>query len=237
MYRRSRSIGRIVAVVLFSLVCFTYSHANNSLSGSGALPMAFWFGSAGSTCSGNFPPTCSNGTILGFGPDSLNGAIFSFSDSFSSYSETPLPSGLAGVSATVGSGYIAFGIGNYSFTGQIYAGSMDGSYCTPFNPACCCQHINGLMETTVYFSGKWMIPHYPTPDFWPAQGHFYLAEEHAYSHWVNCDFPFSGCGKPPSTIWIDTQIPGSTPEPNTLVLLGSGVVALADVLRRKVSES
>jgi hypothetical protein len=45
-------------------------------------------------------------------------------------------------------------------------------------PTCCCQHVNGQVETTVYFSGNWIIAHYPAPEFWPAQGHFYSAEQH-----------------------------------------------------------
>ena len=86
----------------------------------------------------------------------------------------------------------------------------------------------------MYFSGKWMIPHYPTPEFWPAEGHLYLVEQHDHGNWINCNvYSYGGCGKPPSTIWIDTQVPGTTPEPSTLVLLGSGLVGLARMLRRK----
>jgi len=65
-----------------------------------------------------------------------------------------------------------------------------------------------------------MIPHFPQPEFWPAQGHFYVVEQHAYGNGVNCNVPLAGWGKQPSTIWIDPQIPGTTAEPNTLVLLG-----------------
>jgi hypothetical protein len=85
----------------------------------------------------------------------------------------------------------------------------------------------------VYFSGNWQIPHYPKPYFWPAQGQFYTAEQHAWGNWINCSYQWAGCGTPVSTIQIDTQIPGTTPEPNTLVLLGSSLVAMAGVLRRK----
>jgi len=231
MCERFRSIGwRIVTVLVFSLACLSYSRADNILSGSGALPtMTFSFNATRST---------GGGSIQNFGPNSLNGAILQFSDSFSSYSEAPLPNGLTGVSATIGSGSISLGLvgpANYSFFGQIYSGNMDGYYCKPF-ASCCCQHVNGLVETTVYFSGKWMIPHFPQPEFWPGQGHFYVVEQHAYGSWVNgCNLVLNGCGKPPSTIWIDTQIPGATPEPNTLVLLGTSLVGLAGVLRRKQS--
>ena len=46
---------------------------------------------------------------------------------------------------------------------------MNGYYCKPFDPICLGQHLNGLFETTVYFSGKWQISHFPQPEFWPGR--------------------------------------------------------------------
>jgi hypothetical protein len=227
MCKQFRPIGRIIVVLVLSLVCLSYSRADNILSGSGALPVTFSFDATGSNCA-----AICGGSIQNFGPNSLNGSM-TFWDSFSFYSEAPLPSGGTAVSATIGSGRITLGLGGYSFAGQIYSGSMDGYYCRPFDPSCCCQHVNGLVETTVYFSGNWMIPHFPQPEFWPGHGHFYVAEQHFYGSWVNCNLFLNGCMKPPSTIWIDTQVPASTPEPSTLVLLGSSLLGVAGALRRR----
>ena len=105
MHRRFRSTCRIGALLVLNLLCLPYSSRYANLpSGSGALPIVFTFNSGGTSGGGN---------IQAFGPDSLTGNLY-FSDSFSSYSETPLPSGLTGVSATIGSGSIVLGLGGYS---------------------------------------------------------------------------------------------------------------------------
>jgi hypothetical protein len=193
--------------------------ADNILSGSGKFNASFGFDSTRETGAG---------FITNFGPNSLNGGTGSFTGYFSSYSETPLGSGMYNVSATIGSGNtLIIDLGNYEwFSGSISSGTLNGNYC-PFNFASPCfgWHDNGHVETTVYFSGNWIItkPLPNPPEYRPAQGHFYIEEDHWYGQWLNLT----------GTIWIETQIPGSTPEPSTLVLLGSSLLGLAGVLRRR----
>lgn len=229
---RFPSIGRMFAVLVLTTLSLSYVHADNILSGSGTLGTVFFFNSGGSI---NNCYYC--GGIQNFGSNSLSGSIY-FLDSFSSYSESPLPSGLTGVSATVGSGSIRIILGyDYEFYGQISSGSLSGYYCASPYCGCACQHMNGEVETTVYFSGEWVVNHFPPPPLppwqerWPAQGHFYIEEIHDHGLWLNVNNWYQS----PSMIWIETQMPGSTPEPDTLLLLGSGVLGLAVVIRRRLS--
>ena len=217
MRKRSTSIGRIATMLVFSLACVSAVSADNILSGSGRFNATFGFDNTRET---------GGGSIMAFGPNSLNSDYGgSFTGCFSSYSETPLGNGQYSLSATIGSGNLQIiDLGNYRwFYGSISSGTLSGYYCPGPFPLheCSGWHDNGHVETTVHFSGNWIVdrPFPNPPEYWPAQGYFHIEEDHWYGQWQNNN----GVSYPieyPSIIWMDTQMHRSTPEPITGVLLG-----------------
>jgi hypothetical protein len=118
-------------------------------------------------------------------------------------------------SAVIDGGSIQFSLDNqgqsYVFDGDILSGQLGGYYCTAYMV---CPPGMNTYSISFQFDGTWS-------NGWPAQGDLWAMEN---------DFYHNGL------VRIVTEVPESTiPEPSTLVMLGSGVLGLAGVIRRRLS--